>query len=388
MLENENHELKNEEKIEEKNDEFSYQPEGEGLYPTTPPHPQPVMANAASLASQHSLDKVVKQIRDASSTAMFIATLNIGLGALFTLISADFIGDIFEDTFIEPTVGFAYIIFGLIFLVLSVGIYFRSRLCALAALVAFGADAFLLIRGDGLDFDNIVGLVMRGALLIALLLGTFACIRYHSMRRKFAYSEDVNIAAAVQDSKAKMGAGRLLLYIVVGLVGIATLIYAASTGVFETGRGFNRWHEHEFFGITVQVPSADIEEETERIDGIPGVVVSATSATRAVVVELIAFTGITDDPEAYNVTHDNLVEFGAAFLDGMMSFAGVRDRRSSRGTMAGGISYSEVSGTNDGQPFTFRSFVVDGYVYIIGINVASERDTDLFQQFFDSIVRN
>ena len=378
MQENENQEFAN----EEKNEETISQPETENQ-PTQLPTG---MTHAASIAAQNSFDKVVKQIRDASSIAMFIATLNIGLGALFTLISADFISDIFEDTFIEPTIGFAYIIFGLIFLVLSVGIYFRSRLCALAALVAFGVDAFLLISNEGFDADNIFGLIMRGALLVTLLLGLFACIRYHSLRKRYATEDDENMVSVVKDNKARLGGGRIFFYLLVGIVGIVTLIYAASTGTFDTGRGFDRWPEHQFVGITLRVPSANVEEESERIDGIPGVAVIATSETRAVFVELIAYVGMLDDADVYDVTQDELFEFGTILLDSMMRAVGVRDSRNSYGTMAGGIRYNEIIGTNDGIPFAFRSFVVGEDVYIIGIFVERETDMELFQHFFDNVV--
>jgi len=363
------------------NAEFNYQPQGENPY-----QQPPVVTSAASLAAQHSLDKVVKQIRDASGVAMFIATINIGLGALFTLISADFIGDIFEDTFVEPTVGFAYIIFGLIFLALSLGIFFRSRLCALAALVAFGVDAFLLVTGEGLDAVNIGGYVMRGALLVALLMGTFACLRYHSMRRKFAYSDDDNLAAAVKDSKAKMGGGRIFLYIVIGLVGIASLVYAASTGIFDTGRGFNNWQEHQFINITMRVPSEDIQVDTERVDGFE--IVIGSSEARAVIAEFIAYVGILDAAGEFDITHEDLFDLGVYFLDNMMRAVRVRGRSSSQGTMAGGMPYYEITGYREDNPVAFRVFVVNEDIYVVGLLVASERDTDLFPLFFDSIERN
>jgi len=352
----------------------------------------PGISYAASLATQNTFDKVVKQIRDASGTAMFIATLNILLGALFTLISAEIIDDIFEGTFVEPSVGFAYIIFGLIFLVLSIGIFYRSRICALLALVAFGADAIWLLANDGFNASDIGGLIMRGALLIALLVGMFACIRYHILRRRHRNTTDEGIAAAAQDSKAKMGGGRKFLYGLIGIIGIAALVYAAVTGVFDMGRNFDRWPEHQLVDITVRVPTGQIVVDSFPFDDIfPGRVMTRFVENPSAAVSLIAYIGTNEHIEGHDVTLTDLLEvdlhgLGILLLDSELEEdPRIRVENSSSGAMAG-IRYYEVTARLNGHPVVYRTFVFEEVIYHISIAAVRESDVDLFPLFFDSLV--
>ena len=381
MPENENYEIPNEASQPEPEAAPPPLPSPQGESPTA--LPPPVINRAVGVAHE-AFEKVAKQVRDASGVAMLIAAINILIGAAITFLAADFVYDILEGAFAGTTHGVYFVIPGLVYLALSIGIYFRSRICALMALVVFAVDSFLVISNTGFENMGVGALVMRAGLLIALVLGIFACLKYHSLRKRHNYTTDETIAAIVQTYKARMNIGRILGYVAIGAIGIAALAYAASTGVFASGRGFDTWHEHQFVNITVRVPSANVVEETEVIPGIPGTAISATSETRAVFVELIAYTGIRD--EVPDVADDVLFEFGTELLVIMLDASGAVAESSRSGTMPGGIGYYEVTGTSDGTPFSFRTFVAGDDVYVIGLFVERESDMDLFDSFFGSVV--
>jgi len=333
--------------------------------------------------ADNAFEKVTEQVRSAASATMFISTINVIIGAALAFIPVHLISEFLDDIPIDTSIGLGYIIFGLIFLLMSIGVYKRSRLCIIIAMLVFAADTAYIFISDDLLNLNIVGTIFRVSILVGLICGFIASLKYHSLVKRHRKSDNSEILAVIDKYKSKMSVLLIVAYIIIGSVGLGAIAYSFMTGGFASGRDFETWTEHHFRDVMVRVPSAHVQEEVERIPEIPGgSIVIATSEIRAAAVSLSAYVGFGDVAGMLNLT---VAEFEHTLLESVAEEIGLYITDQSRGNMSG-VRYYEIRGVLDTYPAAFRVFTVGDDIYIFSIAVERDSDVELIDSFFDSVV--
>ena len=337
-----------------------------------------------AVEAKKGFDKVTEQIRNAVNATIAISAINILLGAALTFIPSATISDVMDGLPIDTSIGFGYVLFGLAYLALSFGVLRRSRIFAALAMLVFLGDTVYLFASGGFANLNVMGFILRGALIVSLITGLIACIRYHILMRRHRYSPDGQVQAIVADSKPRVKTGLIIAYVIFGGIGIAALIYGATSGAFSTGRNFEDWEEYQFRSATVQVPHLNFEEEIERIPNAPGVYIAiAVSETRAVAVTMASYVGFGALASQMGFS---AAEFEQELLSELTNELGMDDAVTGSGSMAG-RRFQEVSGhTVDDHPIIFRALTIGDDIYVLGVIVQRERDMHLIDSFFDSVV--
>jgi len=328
-------------------------------------------------AARTELEAATKQIKSAVGVTAFIAAANVLLGAILT-----FLPDVFADTF-DPSMSLFYIGFGSAYLLLSIGLSFHSRICALIALVVFAADAILMFVWGGFEAASIGSYVMRGALLLGILGGLIYTFKYHAIVRKHEATVNAQVSDLIQENKPRLPVARIVVFSIIACAGIAAAIYGFSTGAFASGRNFDDWTEFSSGAVTMRVPASRIEEESETDPTLPGVTfLSASSESRAVAVLLITYQNINPLMQGAGLSS---AEVERLFVESLVDEGGFRISNWSEGTMQG-VRYQQAQGMYDGHPFAYRAFSSGDDIYIAAIILRSENDENLIDNFFDSIV--
>jgi len=324
---------------------------------------------------KHTFTTVSKHIREASSCAAVIAGINILIGALIPLFF-DFVPDWIAQ---HPTDSLLYSIAGLVYLILGVGIYKRSRVCAILAMLAFSVDSIAFFVLGGLENFSVGTLMMRGAFFLAFGYGVRYCFKFHALVKEHEASFDSEVAELVS-TKPKMTALRRVVYAILALIGIGGAILAFTS---DGGHNFENWTSHQEGAITMRIPSARVTEERTTDPAVPGLTfVDVHSFSRGAEVVLVRTEGAQ---QLANVQIGALDFLAYSMLRGGAEM--LTDRLDGYSGAMQGTSYQALSGLyRDRHPFEFRALVIDGNVYLVGIIVSREANADLIPQFFDSIV--
>jgi len=174
------------------------------------------------LEVRDALTKIYKQGRRGVGTAAVLAGINVLLGAALIFFSG--IGVATFD--LRGTLGgIVTIIYGLVFLGLSLGIQRRNRGCAIAALAVLGLDSLqIIVSGESLNW-NVLGWMIRAALVWGTVVGVIACFKYHALARAHLGTLNAEIAEIMQNSKPKIKIWQIILYAIIAIIGLGALVY-------------------------------------------------------------------------------------------------------------------------------------------------------------------
>ena len=125
------------------------------------------------------LERINKQARIIAGIMVLYAVMNIFLGMSLTL-SPSFLGAMFP-----PSTSFVFIILGLTYLGLSVGVYRHNRACAVITMVVLFADMVFSSMSGNILSHHIIGTIMRSLLVIGALHGLFCCFKYHTLVKAY-----------------------------------------------------------------------------------------------------------------------------------------------------------------------------------------------------------
>jgi len=324
------------------------------------------------------LEKIDKQIKSANSVVIFIAVLNVLIGTLLTFLPDAFSG---EGAIFDSSGGLFYIIFGLLYLGLSLGVAKRNRVCLLITALVFVVDAiFLLVNSNG---SGIGTYIMRAILIFGLFSGVKYSFSYHSLLKKHSNTSNSEVSELIRVNKPKVKLWQIILCAIIGCVGIGIAVYGFAGGVYFEGRNFDDWIEYSSGAVTVRMPSSRIDEDTELITDLPGVTYHFAQSDGYVgSVFLITYK----DMLGYmGFSASEAQELESVLLEDLVSEVDGRITNRSSGQIAEQVRYSEVSAIVDGLPSVIRCFSRGSDVYITGIIINRQDNEDFIDKFLDSI---
>jgi len=117
------------------------------------------------------------------------------------------------------------LVFGLLYLVLSIGLYQRSRVFAIATVIVHFVDTVLFFM-SGLGDVSTINVAIRLVFLVTLFGGLTLSFRDHALKKKYEVTTDHVIATLLQEDKPSVGKAQVIACTIIGLVGIGTLAYA------------------------------------------------------------------------------------------------------------------------------------------------------------------
>jgi len=318
---------------------------------------------------------VNKRVREGSGAAAGIAAINILVGAV-----ALFAFDVMPDGLVlDSLAGIFYILYGLIFITMAVGIYRRSRVCAVIATLVYAADSVYFFVERGLTDLNF-SVLMRGGFLLSFGYGLWYCFKFHKLAKEHEASMDSELYELVH-AKPKMKTARRVVYALIAVGGIIAAILGFVIGG-DAGGDFADWTSLQAGSITVQIPSTRVTEDVDTDPMVPGIYfINLQSISRAAEVVVVHTEGLSDHaflaPMLGELAHYMLHGGGEALTDQL---------EESAGTMQG-VPYESVRGSYRGRrPFELRALIIEGEVYIVGIVISREDHAELIEQFFDSVV--
>jgi len=321
-------------------------------------------------------DKALNLIKGATGISAFVAVANLALGTFLMFFpNVITIGGMFD-----PDASFGYILFGLLFLGLSVGIGRRSRVCAVLALVALAVDAVMMLM---LSYEMFPAIFMRAFFLIGLLSGVTGSFSYHKLRNKYKVSEDPWLVEYTASKKAKTKTAPVVLYIVAACIGLGAMSYGF-TQAGTAGRSFEDWVDYSYGMVTVKMPNPRIKVESEPLDDLPGVThVIAESVTAKCEVVLIVYDGIW---LAVDAGIRQTGELETAILSEYVNFleSDMRVTGWSEGII-GSETYWDMHVEHNGNPGVFRCFSGGDDMYIAVIIMHDSDEEGFIEKFLNSI---
>ena len=175
------------------------------------------------------LDRARNGVTFAAVFSIIIAVVNILLGTAAILLPGVLL---IEDFFVGIGV-LDYIIFGVLYISLSIGISRCSRMCAVIAMMVFAADA-----AAGVYFGAPpVGYVMKAIMLIGLMQGVIGSIRYNGLKKKYRDSSDREIKEIFASNKPTQKKLHIILAATAVCIGIGSGVYGIAE-VSSTGRSY------------------------------------------------------------------------------------------------------------------------------------------------------
>lgn len=163
------------------------------------------------------MEKIGKNIREASTGVVIVSAMGMLMAAIIFFSSGFSLGTLSY----HPLDGIVQVLYSLIFLVLAIGIFRRSRVCALIALIFYAGDTIALIFMAGLIGIN---WFVRAAFLFAFWLGVHHCFKFHAFAKQHITSNDTDILAFIQ-TRPKMSTRRRVVYISVAVIGVLIMIF-------------------------------------------------------------------------------------------------------------------------------------------------------------------
>ena len=161
------------------------------------------------------MEKIGKNIRSASTGVVIISAMGMLMAAVIFFSSGFTLGALSY----HPLDGVVQILYSLIFLALAIGIFRRSRVCALIAFIVYAGDTILLIFTAGLAANWFV----RIAFLYTFWLGVRHSFKFHAFAKQHISSSDADIISFIQ-TKPKMTTLRRVVYISVAVIGVLIMV--------------------------------------------------------------------------------------------------------------------------------------------------------------------
>ncbi len=335
-----------------------------------------------------------KLLREAVGITLFISIVNILLGAVAT-----FLPLFIADSAFAGYNGTALAVYGLIFMGMALGIHKRSRACAIIALVIFALDTLLTIyntivlisAGGGVQ---IVSYAMKVVIFIGLIAGIRGCFQYHSLVQTYSAVMDNRPIEMIRQNTRKTNPAVLAVCAVIAAVGVA----AAAFGIVQTiqnqnvGTNFEDWQTYTTADgmVSMKIPSAETIEDSEMLDAGGGITVSyetMQSDGSKCSTFLLAYNGILATQELKDISAQLEEEMLTSFITGG-NLTLLDDITS---VPMGDIDCLEVSmEMEEGLPGKIRIFSHDSNIYmaLIVMNSADGRDSELIDQFMNSITVN
>ncbi|MCL1829453.1 MAG: zinc ribbon domain-containing protein [Oscillospiraceae bacterium] len=327
------------------------------------------------------VDKADKQIKAAAGTVVFIAVINILLGAFLSFFPNVLSG---ADSMFDSVDGIYYIIAGLMYLGLSFGTNRRSRVCFLIAVGYFVFDAVILLIAGGMS-GGAAALFMRIVLIWGLFTGTLNSFKYHSLMKKYKDMPGNETADFIRERKPVMKKRQVVFRVILGCLGIGAAIYGFTGGVYIEGRDFSDWTDYSSGAVTVKMPSSYIGEFSEQYPDMPGVTYRfAQSDSYIGSVFLITYSNMLSYAE---VTAEEAGELEDILMSELIIEIDANTSEQSTGAMAGKVRYTQLRIEIQGMPGAIRCFSYGNDVYMAGIllNGKDDLENDYIGRFLESI---
>lgn len=321
------------------------------------------------ITAREGLKATNKLISEAVGITVFVAIVNIALGALASIFP-DFLSS-YADS------GFGLVLFGLLYMGMAWGIQKRSRTCVVIALVVFVADAIMsMVEGNG-----VAGYAMKVFIIIGLVQGLRGCFQYHSIVRKAKGELDDRPLNILQADKRPIPKKWFIILSIIAVLGFGSSIYGLFSQVLMTP-SFDKWQSYTSVSgtVTMKVPG----EVTEDVQSIPNVaggkyrIESATTLQYDTV--LFSYTGLIK-----NQTEEQLKELQSRLTDEIVTnMNGVVHKIEQ--VEFDGITASQSHFTlEDGNTGAVRAFCADNNIYLACILQKSGKNIDIIDQFMESI---
>ena len=324
--------------------------------------------------------EIDKPISGANGIAVLVAIINVGLGAVLTFFSGT---DLITDGFLSDFgFGIFYLIPGLLFVGLSLGVPRRSRTCLLIATIYLVIDGLLaMIDGVG----GIAFLIMRVIFIISLIAGVRASFKYHTSINDYATKTGGLKSELIKVFRPKIQKGQVILCSILGCIAIFASVYGFATGAYAEKLDIDDWVEYSSGSVTIAMPSSYVDEYSEEIPGMFGVkYISAISENQNSFVFLVTYQDLLIN---MMLTADEVRDFEYGILDDLAYDFGADIIHSSTGHFPDGTSFFEIQVVLEGEYGVFRSFSAGNDVYAVGIFLLNN-DGSFFHSFLDRIVIN
>lgn len=318
------------------------------------------------IAARDGLKATNKLISEAVGISVFVAIINVVLGALVSL---------FPDLLGEGYDGIGLVIFGLLYMGMAWGIQKRSRTCAIIALVVFAVDAVLTVASA----KGAAGYAMKVFIIIGLIQGLRGCFQYHSLVRKAKSEPDDRPLEILQADKRPVKPMWIVILGIIAALGLGSCVYGAASSLMT--QPFDKWDTYTSADgvVTMKVP-CEMDEDTQTDPSMPGVKVRmASGTTMKYETMLMSFEGIISER-----IKDQAETMERQLLTTMIEQAdGTAEEVEA--VEFNGISALESRATIEGRAGVMRVFHVDDTIYIAGMFQASGQENDTIEQFLDSI---
>lgn len=320
------------------------------------------------VAARDGLKATNKLIGEAVGISIFVAIVNIALGAVLSIFPG-----ILESYGFDG--GFGFVIFGLLYMGMACGIQKRSRVCAIIALVVFAADAILTM----IDGNGVAGYAMKVVIIVGLVQGLRGCFQYHTLVRKAKSELDDRPLEILQADKRTIKTKWFVIFGIIAALGLGCGVYdIASTLVTQS---FEQWETYTSADgvVTMKVP-CEMEEQTESIPNMPGVKYRvASGATMKYESVLISYEGIISAK-----MQDQAEEMDRQLMNAFIQQSG-GTAEPVETVEFDGITALEVRATIEGREGVLRTFHVDDTIYVVGMFQNPGQETDTIDQFLSSI---
>jgi len=170
------------------------------------------------------LERMQKMMRNLVVVMIALAAINVFVGT-----AASFFPE-FLDEFLFLVFSSVPLFFGLLYLVLSIGLQQRSRVCAIVAVIVYFADSVLFFM-SGLGDVNTIMVGIRAVFALMLLGSLTVIFRYQMLKKKYEATTNNEISVLMQENKPKLNKAQIIICAIIGIIGISALIYWNILGV-------------------------------------------------------------------------------------------------------------------------------------------------------------
>jgi len=167
---------------------------------------------------ENALEKMQRPARNSVIAMVALAGINVFLGLALSFSPA------LLDRLLFLAVSSVPLFFGLVYLVLSIGLQRRSRVVAIIAVIVHFIDSVLFFM-SGLGNVSTVNIALRSVFVLMLLGGLAVTFRYHALKKKYEVTTNNEISALIQESKPSVKKAQIIICAIIGVIGIGTLVY-------------------------------------------------------------------------------------------------------------------------------------------------------------------
>lgn len=334
-----------------------------------------------------------KLLKEAVGITIFISIVNILLGALITFVPS------FAERAFAGYNGTALAIYGTVFMGMALGIHKRSRTCAVIALSVFALDTVLtvintiraLFAAEG--SVPIAGYAMKVVIFIGLIAGIRGCFQYHSLVNTYSSMMDNRPIEMIRRNKRNTKPVVLVLCGILAAVGVATSAYGLvqTAQVLTAGSSFENWQTYTTpdgtLSMKVPVEAVESSEKLSTADGVPVTYETAQSDGSKCSTLLLSYKGILATQEM----KDLKAEWEENLLTSFITSGEMTLLQDITSVKMGGIDTLEASvELKEGLPGRIRMFSIESDIYmaIVIMNSEQDGDSELIDQYFNSITVN